>query len=132
MNKIKKFFKLIDHKDEEISFLKFIGKKIYKETFLYNVSQLEGTNISILKRDSITKKHYIIVERFLSEKEGDETVIVEKMLEQFSSQKDVITFLKENGYESIQQNKKDKEHYIKMENSLFWKFFKNLQNKIEV
>lgn len=119
MNKIKKFFKLIDHKDEEISFLKFIGKKIYKETFLYNVSQLEGTNISILKRDSITKKHYIIVERFLSEKEGDETVIVEKMLEQFSSQKDVITFLKENGYESIQQNKKDKEHYIKMENSLF-------------
>ncbi len=33
MNKIKKFFKLIDHKDEEISFLKFIGKKFIKKPF---------------------------------------------------------------------------------------------------
>lgn len=30
-----------------------------------------------------------------------------------------ISFLKENGYESIQQSEKEKEHYIKMENSLF-------------
>ena len=51
MKKIKKIFRLIEHKDEDISFLRGIGgKNIYKDTFLYNVFQLENTNIFILKR----------------------------------------------------------------------------------
>lgn len=120
MKKIKKFFRLIEHKDEDISFLRGIGgKTIYKDTFLYNVFQLENTNIFILKRDSATKKHYMIIERLFCEKQGGKTIKGEILLEQFSSQKDVITFLKENGYESIQQSQKEKEHNIKMENSLF-------------
>lgn len=120
MKKIKKIFRLIEHKDEDISFLRGIGgKNIYKDTFLYNVFQLENTNIFILKRDSVTKKHYMIIERLFCEKQGDKIIRGENLLEQFSSQKDVITFLKENGYESIQQSKKEKEHNIKMENSLF-------------